>query len=68
MTIDRRPKGISADELIDAWKRNNYAQGATARELGCDRTNVVRRLRNTTTTPMTVGSCLPSAILLCGVQ
>lgn len=38
-------KGISNDELVDAWLRNNQQIKATARELGCYPANVQRRLR-----------------------
>lgn len=37
-------KGISLDRLIAVWEANNGSQRATARELGCDVANVVRRI------------------------
>lgn len=38
-------RGIDLGHMIEAWKRNHGSFRATARELGCDFTNVSRRIR-----------------------
>ena len=45
MSGDGSNKGIDLGELIDVWVDNGYGIGATARALGCEKSNVSRRLR-----------------------
>lgn len=41
-----KTKGIDLGVMIETWKRCNFSNHETARQLGCDRTNVIRRLRH----------------------
>lgn len=45
MKRDTRNKGIPLEDIIAAWKRNNFQSRPAARDLGCDHANVTRRLR-----------------------
>lgn len=39
-------KGIPLDLLIDTWLKHSGCNRATARELGCDNSNVIKRIRS----------------------
>lgn len=39
-------KGITLDQLIEAWLRNSGCNRATGRELGCHHTNITKRIRS----------------------